>query len=265
MGSKIERAWQYGRDLTALAKTDILLTSYPKSGNTWVKFLLYNYFQHYYHGQTNPDFLKVNQTFPEIGLNQVRKWQPPFPGVPRIIKTHLKNNLFTQKAHAIHIVRNPYDVMVSYWYYLQASKKVKYSKSLHQFIRDSHYGIYPWLDYTRSWIKRHCLILFYEDIQLDPVTSLDTILQYISLESKPESLNYAVSKSTIKALTEMENEKKEQHANNLDSSYNFVKDGKRKKWSDLATSADYQYMQEALRSQMYQDCYNIVKAKYKWE
>lgn len=265
MGSKIERAWQYGRDLTAIAGTDVLLTSYPKSGNTWVKFLFFNYFQHYFGQEVNADFEKVNQAYPEIGLNQIRNWQPPFPGVPRIIKTHLKNNRFTRKARAIHIVRNPYDVMVSYWYYLQAEKRVQYAHDFQYYLRDPKYGLQAWLTYTQSWMSQHPLVIFYEDLRIDTGTCLQQMLDFLPFECNKESVAYAVESSSMKAMQAMESKSQEQHADRLSSSYKFVNDGGRKRWKDLAQAGDEQLMASALMTYKDTNWYKIINKRYQWE
>lgn len=265
MGSKIERAWHYGRDLTAIASIDILLTSFPKSGNTWVKFLFFNYFQHYFGGEAQADFERVNQAFPEIGLNQIRKWEPLFPGAPRIIKTHLKNNRFTRKARAIHIVRNPYDVMVSYWYYLQAEKRVQYAHDFQYYLRDPQYGMQAWLAYTQSWMSQHPMLIFYEDLRLETAACLRKMLEFLPFECNKPSIEYAVEASSMKAMQAMESKSQTQHADRLSSNYKFVNDGGRKKWKDLAQSGDEELMTSLLKAFENTDWYKILKKKYQWE
>src|SRR5437868_2208022 len=64
-----------------LDSSDVLLASYPRSGNTWLSFLIMESLS----GAT-AEFDNVNRLIPEIGLHG--NTPSLFPGGGRLIKTH---------------------------------------------------------------------------------------------------------------------------------------------------------------------------------
>lgn len=130
------------------------LTSYPKSGNTWLRFLIGNLFfgslDHYKDQEKHT---------PDVHLHKqidIRNKECAF------IKTHWmfhdsmpgsKNTL-----SAICIVRNPFDVLVSNMNYLKADTSEKRQALFEEFIK--YEGVKRWMKagfgtytkHTRSWI-----------------------------------------------------------------------------------------------------------------
>src|SRR2546423_3783309 len=97
-----------GRDLDVFSD-DVFLVSYPKSGNTWTRFLIANLL----YPECNPDFTNINELIPDPeALSKRRLAQLPRP---RIIKTH--QYYHPNYKNIICIVRDPRDVAVSEYYF----------------------------------------------------------------------------------------------------------------------------------------------------
>src|SRR5258707_11864652 len=95
-----------GRNVTVF-DADVFVVSYPRSGNTWTRFLIGNLI--------NPDvhltFSNVESRIPEIYFNPDRKMRA-LPR-PRVLKSH--ESFQPHYPRVIYIVRDPRDVAGLYY------------------------------------------------------------------------------------------------------------------------------------------------------
>src|SRR5690242_17221396 len=115
MGSTIRRL-RYRGSQTALrvpliwlrhrgfGPNDVFLASFPRSGNTWLRFVLGEVLT-----RESVEFENVNRIIPEVGLQG--KARAVLPGGGRLIKTH---ELYRQEyQRAIYVIRDVRDVLLS--------------------------------------------------------------------------------------------------------------------------------------------------------
>src|SRR6476646_4264045 len=91
----------------AVYADDTFVVSYPRSGNTWTRFLIANLL----HPDLNVSFTNIEKLIPDTSSqsNRALKRTPR----PRIIKTH---EYFDHRyPKVIYIVRDPRDVVLSYY------------------------------------------------------------------------------------------------------------------------------------------------------
>src|ERR687888_658228 len=93
-----------GRHFTVF-NDDVFLTSFPKSGNTWTRFLVANLI----HPHEPVTFLNIEHIIPEPEL-QSRRFLSKCPR-PRVLKSH--SPFDPQYKRVVHIVRDPRDVALS--------------------------------------------------------------------------------------------------------------------------------------------------------
>ena len=111
-----------------LFANDVFLVSYPKSGNTWMRFLLANYIN-----GGKVDLSLANRIIPDIHYNP----QDIVESLnPRFIKTH--NSYREEYKRVVYIVRDGRDVAVSYFFHLKKFKmlppEIAFSNYLSSFI-----------------------------------------------------------------------------------------------------------------------------------
>jgi len=194
----------------------IWIASYPKSGNTWVRFLVCNLVF-----GVQDSAAELNRLAPDIHeLGAV----PALPEQPVLMKTHFPSTaalaLGAETAGAIYVVRNPGDVMLSNYHYSRrrgdetAHEAAAFERYVGQFLAARgdprwialHMG--TWDDHVRGWLQvRHAfpvLPLRYEDLLADPQRGAAQICSFLGLTRSDEALALAVRGASFQRMREIE-------------------------------------------------------------
>ncbi len=216
---------------------DVFLVSYPKSGNTWVRFIIANLLKS---NDTIIDFHNAIDYVPEIGVHDNIL---ATLSRPRIIKSHQLYNRDFSKV--IYIVRDPRDVYVSYYHYRK--KHLPKNTNFSDFLRSQ--DIYPsrWHTHVESWLDRDNLTLLvkYEDLLLNPGKEVSKITNIIS--NKPiesSKINLAIESSSVENMRKIEQAKgrpflSQQAANKAGI---FVRKGTKGDWKQYFSKADEEFL-----------------------
>jgi hypothetical protein len=193
-----------GRNL-AVFPNDTFLVSYPKSGNTWARFLIANLVR----PNEKIDFSNVNRMIPgpEVTRNRDLMRTPR----PRIIKSH--QYFDPRYPRVIYIVRDPRDVVVSQYHFQRKRNVVADQYPLSEYVarfvagQTSFYG--SWGEHVASWLAtRHgrpgFLLLRYEDMVEDTARELAKVDSFLSLSSTPEMILQAVERSSADRMRMLE-------------------------------------------------------------
>lgn len=159
---------------------DIFLASYPKSGNTWLKFILSELMS----GQ-NIDFASCEKVIPHVGSHYSGL---RLPNGARVIKTHEKYREDYRKA--IYIVRDGRDVAVSYYHqWINNQKKGKecsFHYFLGKFLKGEIGNVGSWHESVNSWIQAgdqcELMIIKYEDCFLNIQEIIHNLVTFIGLD-----------------------------------------------------------------------------------
>ena len=191
---------------------DTFLVSFPRSGNTWTRFLVCNLI--------NPDdpvnFAQLESRIPEIYDVTDRNLRA-FPR-PRIIKSH---ECFDPRYKKIvYIVRDPRDVLISYYEFQLKRRVISEELSLEDFVpRFIESEIEPktgsWRDHVVSWTatrggQKNFLLLRYEDMLADTQKESTKIASFLGLDSSPERIARAVALSSADRMRKLEKEQSRQ-------------------------------------------------------
>lgn len=205
VGSMLAGKPNAGRGLTVFPD-DVFLVSYPRSGNTWIRFLIGNLM--------DPDdpvsFANIESRIPEIyvtsdeALCRMRR--------PRILKSH--EYFDPRYPRVIYVVRDPRDVAVSFYHYQLKRRKLPESCSLEDFVTRFVAGeIFsfcgPWDDHVNSWRclrggRRGFALLRYEDLLKDTERDLARAAAVLGVDDNPERLARAVALSSADRMRELE-------------------------------------------------------------
>lgn len=197
-----------GKRLSVLPD-DILLASYPKSGNTWIRFLIANLVYHDREvgfGNLHKLILDPDGT-PQRDFIRAQK--------PRVIKTH--GPFDPRFRRVICVVRDPRDVAVSQYHYLRKVRRIGDDCPIGRFVDRFLEGDLArrpgsWGENVGSWLAtRHgrpgFLLLRYEDVLADTAHELTRVATFGGFPANLERIAQAVERSSADKMRE--NEKKQ--------------------------------------------------------
>ncbi|MDF1870621.1 MAG: sulfotransferase domain-containing protein [Phycisphaerales bacterium] len=203
----------------------IWIASYPKSGNTWLRFMLYAaiYGPPKHSADVSAKIQDIHRKMP-TDLD---------PEGPTYIKTHYEltdqHPKLNDTRKAIHIIRNPRDVLLSTLNYrkladdgsLPVTTKVM-AKSFIKFGGDPAFaqnGFGTWASNARSWrttTRFPVLQLRYEELKADPKAQLIKLLDFLEFSRTDSEIEQALSASSFDSMRAMEiREKQADPSNNL--------------------------------------------------
>jgi hypothetical protein len=195
------------------AGADAFLASYPKSGRTWFRFILSNYFDRAEKLGANINLHTMFSVLPNYALDDGRgmgafRFERKRPGLPLVLVSHFPYRRFLFGAKPIiFMVRDPRDLMVSAYFHATRHKH-RFEGDITQFLADPEQGVADLVRYLNSWTKglqRHPhLILSYEDLQADTEEQTAQALRFLRCKIDTVALREAIHASRFEAMRDME-------------------------------------------------------------
>lgn len=182
----------------AIRPGDIFLVSFPKSGNTWVRFWLANLLRP---EQIEVNFRTINALVPPV--TALPNLKHPLPD-PRFIKSHAPFQ--PQYPRIVYILRDGRDAMLSYYYYQR--NKLPAGTTLADFLAQTPWPCH-WANHVASWLDANLpadkfLLLRYEEMKQDPAGQLQRLIQFSQLNVTPERFQQALKQSSFQAMRQAE-------------------------------------------------------------
>lgn len=175
--------------------TDRFIVGYPKSGNTWLDFLVASLISD---RVEDVNFKTINAIVGDV--HTLSPWELHRLPDPRVLKSH--DYFSTSFPKIVHIVRHPYDVAVSYYYFLIKGGAFDEAYTLREFVFDWIRGNWgegfgTWEYHGLSWIEglasenRH--MLRYEDLKKDTAGELTKAADFLGISVTPNKIAEAVA------------------------------------------------------------------------
>lgn len=218
----------YGND-SVYMHDDFFIAEFPKSGITYLQFILSNIEVSLKELDEDVTFFNLYRFSPSVhrvrGSKITRHFDRTF------IKTHFYFR--SEYAHVIYLLREPVDVMVSYYNY---QCDLGYLGSFSDFIRSDNFGVEIWKKHVESYTNRktndfYMHLITYEDLVAEPIMEIKMLYKNIGLTLDEKLIKQAIEKSTKSIMKNSETLMKKFNPANV---INFVgSGGKRFSKSDI--------------------------------
>jgi hypothetical protein len=230
----LPRPWRVGLrekllsrlELAIAGRAGLIIIGHPKSGNTWLKVMIARLYQ-VRHG-LNPSEL--------IGSDELALRNPAIPrlaatngyysyegSVGRVLAAGAPDAPLRHKPIML-LARNPIDIAVS-WFFQFTKRQSAHKQelinhfiehpidrrtiSLWDFVRHSDIGLPFLIDYLNIWERNlkeldHSLLVRYEDLRIDPATSLKKITALMDESFSDDEIREAVNFGAFDNLRKLE-------------------------------------------------------------
>tara|TARA_B100001250_G_scaffold398772_2_gene407421 strand:- start:32 stop:895 length:864 start_codon:yes stop_codon:yes gene_type:complete len=212
-----------------IKKNDLFITSYPKSGNTWLRLIVANlYFK-------NVNYNNIEELVPEIYQTNESKF---INNKLRIFKCH---DYYDHRfRRAIYIVRDPREVIVSSYFFAIKIGVINKKYSKRKFVKDflngkfnSNFG--TWNQHVGSWHgakDQNILFIRYEDLRKRPGREIFKIAKFLKKRMNSKKISKIIRKTSFENLQGQEDKERVNWVSlpNNESKIKFFRSGKINSW-----------------------------------
>ncbi len=255
---RLRFAWRVARSKVQFQRTwtvlpdDLHLVSYPKSGNTWIRFLVAAL-----ESGGDVDFTLIGERIPATNVPDDKLLTLPRP---RALKTHQPFDPRIRRC--VYIARDPRDVSVSFYHYALRTWKNLADLSIDDFTRLYIAGeVLPdlgtWKQHVAGWVSARqgdddFLFLRYEDLKEAPLPQVRKLADFLGLERSDVELEAAIERCSFDRMQAKERDNVGTGINQArgDTSIPFIRSGKTGQWRQDLSPDSARAIEEAFRPAM---------------
>lgn len=188
-----------------------LFVSIPKSGRTWLRYFLHNYFSGFHGGDMllhhRDDYCDGRPPYYFTHDRYENFIYPSFYGLLR--GRYLVPNRQRSSARVCLIVRQLPDIMVSL-YFQYSKREILYHGNLGDFIRDPLFGVCNVVDVLNGWVAEwgdspHFIMTAYEHWHLNTFGEFSRIVKWLTnARPDPKLLQKAIEASVFENMRRIE-------------------------------------------------------------
>jgi hypothetical protein len=232
-----------------VGRRDLFVASYPRSGTTWLRFLLYELLS-----GSPAEFVSVNDSIPYIGKHGAAPRL--LRGSGRLIQTHEAYRHGV--ASAIYVVRDPRSVVLSEyrWQLRTGLSHESFHAFFEAFISGRANPYSRWDRHVATWLNPTSSLarvqpVRFEDLRSDAVTELTKIARFLDLDTDEEAIACVVDNNRLERMRA-----KEERAPvgalgaNARPDIRFVNSGSTSGWRDQLSLDHIRRIEEEFADQM---------------
>jgi len=222
-----------------LRPADVFLGSYPRSGRTWARFVLYEILT-----GREATFESVNNTL--RGVYSLSHGTPLLKGDGRLLSTHEQYR--KEYKRAICLVRDGRDVVLSEYAYLKGLGF--FDGDFDQFVAAfvgiggnvDAYG--TWHEHVSSWLDSpiastpNFLLVRYEELRRNPEEWFGRMLDFLGVQVSREKIEQAVAHNSLREMKEKERKQPQMRSGD------FVRSGAIRGWRGKLTESQIQLIEK---------------------
>ncbi|XP_044137490.1 sulfotransferase 2B1-like [Bufo gargarizans] len=271
VGVQSEETLNHAENEFEVLDDDIYNVTYPKSGSNWMIQIL-NLIKHkgdLEKSNSIPIFMR-SPWFESIGNREpIEKMESP-----RILSSHLQHHIFAKsffksKAKIIYTMRNPKDIIVSFFHFTKILKIFQPAEDFQNFIEDFIQGkvlFGSYFDHVKGWMQMkddsRFFIITYEELMQDLRGSVVRICKFWGQELDDAQIDLVVKHSSFKSMKENKMSNwSEISPDIMDlTKGQFMRKGISGDWKNHFTVAQSEYFDK-----VYQEKMKDVNIKFFWE
>ncbi len=221
-----------------LTDRDVIVGGYPRSGTTWLRFMLAEVLT----GEP-AGFASIAQVIPPVGHH--RRATASLPDGGRLTRTHEPYRDVYRRG--VYIVRDVRSVVVSYRNYINRvdGETRDPDAFVEDFVAGNLDGYGPWHRHVRSWVDglagpgRTGAVVRYEDLKKDPGGELARICDLLGIPVSHSRLLTAVDHNDLEHMRAREQAEEGFFADGRarDLSIPFVRTGSTTEWAAVLSEA----------------------------
>ena len=234
---------------------DVFVGSYPRSGSTWLRFMLLEILA----GQSS-GFANTIEMLPDVGKHEAGA--PVLPGSGRLIKTH--EAFHAQYKKAIYLVRDPRDVALSEFAYQKALGLVHDDFDLYidRFLQGGVNPFGSWIDHATSWVdaadagRAEILHVNFEELKQKPQEQLNSIVDFLGMPEVKVRIPTAIENNSLARMKE----KEKANPQRASAKGRFIRSGSAGGWRSSFTDRQAQLVQQYAGTLMARLGYSAVES-----
>ncbi len=219
--------------------SDAFVGSYPRSGSTWLRFMLLEILA----GEA-AGFSKTNEMLPDVGRHQ--SGAPVLPAGGRLIKTHEPFRPVYRKA--IYLARDPRDVALSEFAYQKALGLAgdNFDVYLQRFLRGDVNPFGSWTNHAISWMdaadsgRSEVLLVCFEELKRNSVQELSRIVDFLGVPVQAAKICEAVANNSMEKMRQ----KEKADPQRASAKGKFIRSGSAGGWRETFTEEQSQLVQQ---------------------
>ena len=249
-----------------------IITSFPKSGNTWIRFIIYDLI--FNQNQINIDnSLEIKKKIPDLhNLNISNKQyilDKSLINKPVFIKTHFGFELLKMMSieKVIIIIRHPFDVLVSLLNYYEINENereemLNYFCSKHTLPFLQRFQFPSWDQHIESWINsgKNYHIVKYSNLIDNFENEIKNLCIFLNLKISDEKIKFIKNNTKFESLKKIEIKERK---NNEDGVFSYNMKGKKNNFIYKGGYGNYKNFFNSFEQSKLQNSFKEKLEKYK--